>query len=193
MSDLKLITDRMIEKKKAEIQETINQTRLETKETIALATVKLEEEKVKQLHLIDKRLAEDFEKNQNSLENQKRNEILTEKQHFLYNVFEEAQTTMEQWDESTFQQFLLSVLEQFKTMETIELVLGEKSSQNVSETWIKNAVQNGLPVLLSTETISRKAGFIVKDKTGIQYNYLFDSLITETRSQIIPSVSKKLF
>ncbi|WP_414840098.1 V-type ATP synthase subunit E [Carnobacterium sp. TMP28] len=193
MSDLKLITDRMIEKKKAEIQETINQTRLETKETIALATVKLEEEKVKQLHLIDKRLVEDFEKNQTSLENQKRNEILTEKQHFLYNVFEEAQTTMEQWDESTFQQFLLSVLEQFKTMETIELVLGEKSSQNVSETWIKNAGQNGLPVSLSTETISRKAGFIVKDKTGIQYNFLFDSLITETRSQIIPSVSKKLF
>ena len=39
MSDLKLITDRMIEKKKAEIQETIHQTELEAKETIALAEV----------------------------------------------------------------------------------------------------------------------------------------------------------
>ncbi|SEK83307.1 V/A-type H+-transporting ATPase subunit E [Carnobacterium iners] len=193
MSDLKLITDRMIEKKKIEIQETINQTKLEAKETIALAEVKLEEEKIKQLQLIDKRLAEDFEKNQNSLENQRRDEILAKKQHFLYNVFEEAQTTMEKWDEIRFQQFLLSVLEQFKTIETIELVLGEKSSQKVSKTWTDNAVQKGLLVLLSTETIDKKAGFIIKDKTGIQYNYLFDSLITEIRRQIIPSISKKLF
>jgi V/A-type H+-transporting ATPase subunit E len=193
MSDLKLITDRMIEKKKTEIQETINQTKLEAKETIVLAEVKLEEEKIKQLQLIDKRLKEDYEKNQDSLENQRRDEILTEKQHFLYNVFEEAQTTMEQWDEIRFQQFLLSVLEQFKTMETIELVLGEKSSQKVSETWIDNAVQKGLSVSLSTETIDKKTGFIIKDKTGIQYNYLFDSLITEIRRQIIPSISKKLF
>ncbi|MEG0267820.1 MAG: ATPase [Carnobacterium sp.] len=193
MSDLKLITDRMIEKKKAEVQETIHQTELEAKETIALAEVKLAEEKEKQVKLIDNRLAEDFEKNKNSLENQRRNNILAEKQRFLSNIFEDAQTTMENWDESEFQQFLLSVLVQFKSLETIELVLGEQSSAKVSESWIVNVVQKSLPVTLSAETINRKAGFIIKDSTGIQYNYLFDSLITEVRSQLIPSVSKKLF
>lgn len=193
MSDLKLITDRMIEKKKAEVQETIHQTELEAKETIALAEVKLAEEKGKQVKLIDNRLAEDFEKNKNSLENQRRNNILAEKQRFLSNIFEDAQTTMENWDESEFQQFLLSVLVQFKSLETIELVLGEQSSAKVSESWIVNVVQKSLPVTLSAETINRKAGFIIKDSTGIQYNYLFDSLITEVRSQLVPSVSKKLF
>lgn len=193
MSDLKLITDRMIEKKKAEVQETIHQTELEAKETIALAEVKLAEEKEKQLKLIDNRLAEDFEKNKNSLENQRRNNILAEKQRFLSNIFEDAQTTMENWDESEFQQFLLSVLVQFKSLETIELVLGEQSSAKVSESWIVNVVQKSLPVTLSAETINRKAGFIIKDSTGIQYNYLFDSLITEVRNQLVPSVSKKLF
>lgn len=193
MSDLKLITDRMIEKKKAEIQETIHQTELEAKETIALAEVKLAEEKEKQLKLIDNRLAEDFEKNKNSLENQKRNTILAEKQYFLSNIFEDAQKTMENWNDSEFQEFLLSVLVQFSSLDTIELVLGEQSSTKVSESWIVNVVQKSLPVTLSAETISRKAGFIIKDSTGIQYNYLFDSLITEVRSQLIPSVSKKLF
>lgn len=193
MSDLKLITDRMIEKKKAEIQETIHQTELEAKETIALAEVKLAEEKEKQLKLIDNRLAEDFEKNKNSLENQKRNKILAEKQHFLSNIFEDAQKTMENWNDSEFQEFLLSVLVQFNSLETIELVLGEQSSNKVSESWIVNVVQKSLPVTLSAETINRKAGFIIKDSTGIQYNYLFDSLITEVRNQLVPSVSKKLF
>lgn len=193
MSDLKLITDRMIEKKKAEIQETIHQIELEAKETIALAEVKLAEEKEKQLKLIDNRLAEDFEKNKNSLENQKRNTILAEKQYFLSNIFEDAQKTMENWNDSEFQEFLLSVLVQFSSLDTIELVLGEQSSTKVSESWIVNAVQKSLPVTLSAETINRKAGFIIKDSTGIQYNYLFDSLITEVRSQLIPSVSKKLF
>lgn len=193
MSDLKLITDRMIEKKKAEVQKTIHQTELEAKETIALAEVKLAEEKEKQVKLIDNRLVDDFEKNKNSLENQKRNSILAEKQHFLSNVFEDAQTTMENWDESEFQQFLLSVLVQFNSLETIELVLGEQSSSKIPKSWMVNVVQKSLPVTLSTETISRKAGFIIKDSTGIQYNYLFDSLITEVRSQLIPSVSKKLF
>ncbi|MGB3160400.1 V-type ATP synthase subunit E [Carnobacterium sp.] len=193
MSDLKLITDRMIEKKKAEIQETIHQIELEAKETIALAEVKLAEEKEKQLKLIDNRLAEDFEKNKNSLENQKRNTILAEKQYFLSNIFEDAQKTMENWNDSEFQEFLLSVLVQFSSLDTIELVLGEQSSTKVSESWIVNVVQKSLPVTLSAETINRKAGFIIKDSTGIQYNYLFDSLITEVRSQLIPSVSKKLF
>ena len=193
MSDLKLITDRMIEKKKAEIQETIHQTELEAKETIALAEVKLAEEKEKQLKLIDNRLSEDFEKNKTSLENQKRNNILAEKQYFLSNIFEDAQKTMENWNDSEFQEFLLSVLVQFNSLETIELVLGEQSSTKVSESWIVNVVQKSLPVTLSAEKINKKAGFIIKDSTGIQYNYLFDSLITEVRSQLIPSVSKKLF
>lgn len=193
MSDLKLITDRMIEKKKAEIQETIHQTELEAKETIALAEVKLAEEKEKQLKLIDNRLAEDFEKNKNSLENQKRNNLLAEKQYFLSNIFEDAQKTMENWNDSEFQEFLLSVMVQFNSLETIELVLGEQSSNKVSESWIVNVVQKSLPVTLSAETINRKAGFIIKDSTGIQYNYLFDSLITEVRNQLVPSVSKKLF
>ena len=193
MSDLKLITDRIIEKKKAEIQEKIRQTELEAKETIALAEVKLEEEKIKQMKLIDSRLAEDFEKNKNSLENQRRNEILAEKQHFLSAIFEDAQTTMEQWSESEFQQFLLSVLVQFNSLDKIVLDIGEGSKNKVSESWITEVVQKSLPVNLTDKTISKKTGFIIKDQTGIQYNYLFDSLITEIRNQLIPSVSKKLF
>lgn len=193
MSDLKLITDRIIEKKKAEIQEKIRKTELEAKETIALAEVKLEEEKIKQVKLIDSRLAEDFEKNKNSLENQRRDEVLAEKQHFLSAIFEDAQTTMEQWSESEFQQFLLSVLVQFNSLEKIELAIGEDSRNKISESWIIDVVQKSLPVNLTNETISKKTGFIIKDQTGIQYNYLFDSLITEIRNQLIPSVSKKLF
>ncbi|WP_313470190.1 ATPase [Carnobacterium sp.] len=192
MSDLKLITERMIEKKKAEVQQTIRQAETEAKEKVAVAEKELALEEVEEKKAIDRRLASDFEKNKDSLENYKRNQLLGEKQVALKEVFKEALFAMEQWSETEFQSFLLAVLRQFKEIKNLELVLGEKSVEKVSESWIEKVAQEGISVTLTTETIHKKAGFILKNK-GIEYNYLFEDLIAELKNQLIPSVSKKLF
>ncbi|WP_192986802.1 V-type ATP synthase subunit E [Carnobacterium mobile] len=184
MSDLKLITERMIEKKKAEVQQTIRQAETEAKEKLASAEKELASEEAEQKRAIDRRLANDFEKNKDSLENYKRNQLLAEKQVALKEVFKQALFTMEEWNETEFQNFLLAVLQQFKETKNLELVLGEKSVEKVS--------QEGITVTLATETINKKAGFILKDN-GIEYNYLFEDLIAELKNQIIPSVSENLF
>lgn len=192
MSDLKLLTDRLIENKKAGVQDKIKKSEAENVKMQAESDDKLAEEKAKQVTLIDSRLARQFEQDKHTLQINKRDQILSEKQKVLKTAFNEAEKQMDQWTDSEFQQFLLMVLQQHKDSKSIELVLGQNSLDKVSTDWINNTAKKVANIESSTEFISKKSGFILK-KNGIQYNYLFDELIKDIKGQLVSSVSKKLF
>ncbi|WP_035053322.1 hypothetical protein [Carnobacterium pleistocenium] len=192
MSDLKLLTDRLIENKKAGVQDKIKKAEAENVKMQSESDDKLAEEKAKQVTLIDSRLARQFEQDKHTLQINKRDQILSEKQKVLRAAFNEAEKQMNQWTDSEFQQFLLLVLQQHKNSESIELVLGQNSVDKVSTDWINNTAKKVANIESSTEVISKKNGFILK-KNGIQYNYLFDELIKDIKGQLVSSVSKKLF
>lgn len=114
MSDLKLLTERLIENKKAEVQEKIKEAEAEKAQLLEESARNLAEEKAKQISLIDSRLARKFEQDKHTLQINKRNQVLSEKQKVLTVVFNEAEEQMNQWTNSEFQQFLLAVLTQHK-------------------------------------------------------------------------------
>lgn len=192
MSDLKLLTERLIENKKAEVQVKIKEAEAEKAQLLEESARSLAEEKAKQISLIDSRLARKFEQDKHTLQINKRNELLSEKQKMLKLVFNKAEEQMNQWADMEFQQFLLSVLKQHKDSESIELILGQYSIDKVSDDWINKVAKEVVDIQLSAETISRKNGFILK-KTGIEYNYLFDELVKDIKGQLVSSVSKQLF
>ena len=192
MSDLKLLTERLIENKKAEVQVKIKEAEAEKAQLLEESARNLAEEKAKQISLIDSRLARKFEQDKHTLQINKRNELLSEKQKRLKIVFNKAEEQMNQWTDTEFQQFLLSVLKQHKDSESIELILGQYSIDKVSDDWINKVAKEVVDIQLSAETISRKNGFILK-KTGIEYNYLFDELVKDIKGQLVSSVSKQLF
>ncbi|EDP67982.1 V-type ATPase, subunit E [Carnobacterium sp. AT7] len=192
MSDLKLLTERLIENKKAEVQVKIKEAEAEKAQLLEESARSLAEEKAKQISLIDSRLARKFEQDKHTLQINKRNELLSEKQKMLKLVFNKAEEQMNQWTDTEFQQFLLSVLKQHKDSESIELILGQYSIDKVSDDWINKVAKEEVNIQLSTETISKKNGFILK-KTGIEYNYLFDELVKDIKGQLVSSVSKQLF
>ena len=192
MSDLKLLTERLIENKKAEVQEKIKEAEAEKEQMLAESAKNIAEEKVKQISLIDSRLARKFEQDKHALQIYKRNQLLSEKQKVLTAVFNQAEEQMNQWTDSEFQQFLFSVLKQHKDSSTIELIVGQESVNKVTNDWINKVAKEVVNVQLSTKTISKKNGFILK-KSGIQYNYLFDELLNDIKGQLVSSVSKQLF
>lgn len=192
MSDLKLLTERLIENKKAEVQEKIKEAEAEKAQLLEESARNLAEEKAKQISLIDSRLARKFEQDKHTLQINKRNQLLSEKQKMLKIVFSKAEEQMNQWTDTEFQQFLLSVLKQHKDSESIELIVGQYSVDKVSNDWINKVAKEEVNIQLSTETISKKNGFILK-KTGIEYNYLFDELVKDIKGQLVSSVSKQLF
>lgn len=192
MSDLKLLTDRLIENKKSEVQDKINEAEAEKEQLLAESAKNLAEEKAKQISLIDSRLARKFEQDKHTLQINKRNQLLSEKQKVLTVVFNEAEEQMNQWTDSEFQQFLLSVLKEHRDSDSIELIVGQESVNKVTKDWIDKVAKEVVNIQLSTETISKKNGFILK-KTGIEYNYLFDELVKDIKGQLVSSVSKQLF
>lgn len=192
MSDLKLLTERLIENKKAEVQEKIKEAEAEKAQLLEESARNLAEEKAKQISLIDSRLARKFEQDKHTLQINKRNQLLSEKQKMLKIVFSKAEEQMNQWTDTEFQQFLLSVLKQHKDSEPIELIVGQYSVDKVSNDWINKVAKEEVNIQLSTETISKKNGVILK-KTGIEYNYLFDELVKDIKGQLVSSVSKQLF
>ncbi|AGY81519.1 ATPase [Carnobacterium inhibens] len=192
MSDLKLLTDRLIENKKSEVQDKINEAEAEKEQLLAESAKNLAEEKAKQISLIDSRLARKFEQDKHTLQINKRNQLLSEKQKVLTVVFNEAEEQMNQWTDSEFQQFLLSVLKEHRDSDSIELIVGQESVNKVTKDWIDKVAKEVVNIQLSTETISKKNGFILK-KSGIQYNYLFDELVKDINGQLVSSVSKQLF
>lgn len=192
MSDLKLLTDRLIESKKAEVQEKIKAAEADREHLLAESASNLAEEKTKQISLIDSRLAKKFEQDKHALQINKRNQMLSEKQKVLTVVFNEAEEQMNQWTDSEFQQFLLSVLQQHKDSDSVEMILGQHSVGKISNEWINKVAKEIVNVQLSTESISKKNGFVLK-KNGVEYNYLFDELIKDIKGQLVSSVSKQLF
>ena len=151
MSDLKLLTDRLIESKKAEVQEKVKEAEVEKEQLLSESDENLAEEKTKQINLIDSRLARKFEQDKHTLQINKRNQLLTEKQKVLTIVFTNAEEQMNQWTDSEFQQFLLAVLKQHKDSEAIELVVGQHSVDKVTNDWIDKVAKEVVNVQRSEE------------------------------------------
>ncbi|MFL2099419.1 V-type ATP synthase subunit E [Desemzia sp. FAM 24101] len=191
MADLKLLTDRLMENKRSEIQVVIQEAEKEAQQLIQASTEELAMEKQRRQERIQAEQKAQYEKDKNALSNQKRNQLLAEKQQAITAVFDSAKERMEQLNQEEFQQFLAAVLEQYENKE-VELVVGEKSRSFVSSQWIEKQNQAGNNVRLSDEQVSKKAGFVIRHK-GIDYNYIFDALVDDTREDVLPTVSQKLF
>lgn len=191
MADLKLLTDRLMENKRSEIQVVIQEAEKEAQQLIQASTEELAMEKQRRQERIQAEQKAQYEKDKNALSNQKRNQLLAKKQNDITAVFDSAKERMEQLNQEEFQQFLATVLEQYENKE-VELVVGEKSRSFVSSQWIEKQNQAGNNVRLSDEQVSKKAGFVIRHK-GIDYNYIFDALVDDTREDVLPTVSQKLF
>lgn len=191
MADLKLLTDRLMENKRSEIQVVIQEAEKEAQQLIQASTEELAMEKQRRQERIQAEQKAQYEKDKNALSNQKRNQLLAKKQNDITAVFDSTKERMEQLNQEEFQQFLATVLEQYQDKE-IELVVGEKSRSFVSSQWIEKQNQAGNNVRLSDEQVSKKAGFVIRHK-GIDYNYIFDALVDDTREDVLPTVSQKLF
>lgn len=191
MADLKLLTDRLMENKRSEIQVVIQEAEKEAQQLIQASNENLATEKQRRQERIQAEQKAQYEKDKNALSNQKRNQLLAEKQQAITAVFDSAKERMEQLNQEEFQQFLAAVLEQYENKE-VELVVGEKSRSFVSSQWIEKQNQAGKAVRLSDEQVSKKAGFVIRHK-GIDYNYIFDALVNDTREDVLPTVSQKLF
>ncbi|GEN49795.1 V-type ATP synthase subunit E [Alkalibacterium pelagium] len=192
MADLKLLTERVVEKEKAAIRTEIEEAKKQAEDDIQAAEAEEVQKRLQAKEQIKADAEHDYTIRRNTLDIRRRNEVLAAKQSILNNTFKEAKYKLDNLDKETFRQFTANVLKQFTNEEQVTLKLGEKSAHSIDGAWVTANKPAELTVLVSDETVKGQSGFLI-EKNGIEYNFLFDSLVEDAKTDILPDISNELF
>lgn len=192
MADLKLLTERVVEKEKAAIRERVEEAKIKAEDDLQAYEAEEVTTREQTKNEIEEKYQQEYEIKKNTLSIQKRNELLAAKQNVLNRVFADAIEKLDSIDASAFQSFTKSVLNRFNAGSVLTLSLGEKSAKLIDSNWLSQNVPSHLTVHLSENTVSKKSGLII-EKEGIDYNFLFDSLVEDIKPEILPEISNHLF
>lgn len=192
MADLKLLTERVVEKEKTTLRQSVEEKKKNSEDEIQAASARAEQEKQEQKAVIDEELQQEYTIRKNTLDVQKRNDVLAHKQQILSKILADTKEQLKQVDQETFRTFLSDVLKQFEGQGEVGLVLGEQTQGLVDQDWLSQQNFSDLRITLNDETEQNEAGVIVQ-KDGIDYNFLFDELVDDMRTNLLPEISKELF
>lgn len=192
MAELKELTEQLINKESAKLDEEYRNEQKRVEKELQNEKQKLEEKAQTQKASIESKSKQNLEVLYNTLENNKRDQILAEKQKYIQKVFQDAKEKLEHIDQETFQKFLQKVLNDRQFNKNTRLHLGEKSQAKLTQADLDRLTQNNSFVELSDQYITNEAGFIL-EQDGVQYNYIFSELVDERKSDIIANVSHELF
>ncbi|WP_275338435.1 ATPase V [Enterococcus faecium] len=148
-----------------------------------------QKQKEKQIELLEKK----YRQLRNRQQVEVRQENLNAKQEFLRRLFADAVTEMENWDEFEQIQFIKNALYSLPLTGKVAFIAGEKSAAYLSQTLL-DEWNNELPfmMVLSDETVADQAGFLINDQ-GVQYNFLFSSLVQDIQGTMSFEIANQLF
>ncbi|EXJ24240.1 V-type ATP synthase subunit E [Alkalibacterium sp. AK22] len=192
MADLKLLTERIVEKEKAAIRDGIEKAKKEAEDDVQAAEAEAVQKRAQEKEAIKAEYEQEYTIKKNTLEIKRRNDVLAIKQDLLHKVFQEAKRELDQMDPSVFKTFVAGVILRFKSDEMISVRLGEKSADAISQDWLDANSPSTMDVRLLDETVPKRAGLLI-EKDGIEYNFLFEALVEDAKMSILPDISEELF
>ena len=148
-----------------------------------------QKQKEKQIELLEKK----YRQLRNRQQVEVRQENLNAKQEFLRRLFADAIAEMENWDESEQIQFIKNSLYSLPLTGKVTCIAGEKTAAYLSQTLL-DEWNNELPftMVLSDESVAGQAGFLINDQ-GVQYNFLFSSLVQDIQGTMSFEIANQLF
>lgn len=187
MKELEGLSSQILNRTKENGQEKLVAKETELNAKIEANRIRLVEFQKNQKELIHSRNEMEYERQKQSLRNEKRNTLLGEKQAILANIYEGAIEKMSNWDTETFQQFAGNILKRFSN-KAVTFVTGEKSAEHIT-----SAFKAANPsVTFSDDFMPGKAGFIVS-VDGVDYNYFFDQVVEEIQKDFTPKLASLAF
>ena len=192
MADLKLLTERVVEKEKTVLRQKVEQAKVEAKNEVQASQAAEIAASPPPKDDVKEKVQKEYGIRTNTLAIKKRDNILSAKQNLISKIFVDAKDTLNNLDEETFKTFVSNVLNRFESEKEVTLIFGERSKDLVSAAWIKENKPRNLNVHISDESVPNKSGLIV-EKDGIDYNFIFDTLVEEIKSDVLSEISNELF
>ncbi|MBM7690174.1 hypothetical protein BCR24_14315 [Enterococcus ureilyticus] len=180
MDAIEKIVEQILEKGRIEVSEQkkveimrIDQEYQEQEEALYL-------QEAKRIEKNEEQTMKAFKQKQNRQQLDIKQATLNQKQGYLEQLFTEATERMNDWSEVEFQQFVEQIIHQLPIEGRAGLKLGEFSKNKLSDQWLQVHSPEKLVLVLEKEVIPNAGGFIVA-KDGIEYNFLFSSLVQEIK------------
>ena len=183
MAKLKLMIDRLSEKEKNAIKNEIEVLRAEKE-----AEQTLVEEKEKLMNDLEY----DYSMKENTERVNYRNAVLKEKQRVIHQTFKDATEQLANISKEDFMGIVMSALDNVDVTQRVEIFVGEKTKQLMDKEWLQQQLPWNNHVNVQEETVKNKAGLLVR-MNNIDYNYFFDELIAENRTELLSYVTNELF
>lgn len=181
MADLTTFTQTLVQKKKDDVQQQLDQFSrdlLHQKED-TLRTLEMNMNAKKES--INKQCQDNYEKTIQTVTNQTRNEILVEKQNQLLALFDDAIMTMNEWSTVQTERFFNAVVTQLPQGQyTVQFGEFTKRPEKLPEN-----------MMVVDEKIASEGGFVF-EQNGVRYNYLYRTLVDELKRTYMKTIMSKL-
>lgn len=160
----------------------------------AAEMAKLETVKVEQCQRISKNLKHEYDQKAQReilLTNQK---IVQEKQNYLEQVFQKSLTELKAWTKADYEEHMTAIFINNELVGEVEVIVAEYSQGFLTAEELSKLSQSQEKVTyrLSTDTIPNEGGFILA-QGGIEYNFLFSSILAQVRDEKEFELAEALF
>ncbi|HZK46513.1 MAG TPA: hypothetical protein VFC64_01090 [Atopostipes sp.] len=192
MAKLKLMIDRLSEKEKNAIKNEIAEAERKAELEVLRAEKEAEQMLVEEKEKLMNDLEYDYSMKENTERVNYRNAVLKEKQRVIHQTFKDAKEQLANISKEDFMGIVMSALDNVDVTQRVEIFVGEKTKQLMDKEWLQQQLPWNNHVNVQEETVKNKAGLLVR-MNNIDYNYFFDELIAENRTELLSYVTNELF
>lgn len=148
-----------------------------------------EENLAKSLRVLEK----EHQQHVQRLESLARQEKLSLKQLYLKRLFDEAVTAMNDWPADVTQEFCTKGILAVPDVAGSQVILGQYAKEKLTASWLEAVnAQKKYPLTFAEEVVAKAGGFIVS-QGGIEYNFIFESLVQEVQAHDSFAIAEALF
>lgn len=189
MANINELVERVVSKETNLLEEKVANRRIETHKALEKKKNEYREKLNLEKEKIDSKIKERYQISRQSQNIAHRDQLLTEKQSLLQEVFAAAQTALDQISTEELQAFFLDVVQQFKHQGQLMILLGEVSQEKITQAWLDTLNIEGVQLQLSPNIITQEGGFII-ERGGIQYNFLNETLIQDAKTKMTVEIAR---
>lgn len=189
MANINELVEQVVSKETNLLEEKVVNRRIETQKALEKKKIEYREKLNVEKEKIDSQIKERYQISRQSQNIAHRDQLLTEKQSLLQEVFATAQTALDQISTEELQAFFLDIVQQFKHQGQLMILLGELSQEKITQEWLDTLNIEGVQLQLSPNIITQEGGFII-ERGGIQYNFLNETLIQDAKTKMTVEIAR---
>ncbi|MGX7013549.1 hypothetical protein [Vagococcus silagei] len=152
----------------------------------------LESEQATRFQKQQKRMKESFDKKMQRIDLDENQAIMLAKQAYVEKIIADISSHLFALTTAQLQEMVCHIFMTNDLVGEVEVVVGEKSAAAITQAWLTEQTTTDTIYKLATEVLKNDGGFVLRQK-GIEYNYLFSSILNQISEEKEYEIVSNLF